>query len=120
MVKSMALDSVCESSIGNGFDKIDEEDFSSSCRFDDVLSGGGEGSFVEFFRFFSLEFSKVKTISLEAIVENFQAWAVFISWRIIVGNNGMNMKGVRKCIVAGFQKHTNGKMSIVWIFTIFY
>ena len=42
-----------------------------------MISGGWEGLFVELFRHVSLECSKVEGSSLEAILEEFRAWAVF-------------------------------------------
>ena len=38
LVKSIALDSICDSSIGNGLEKIDKEELNSSWRFYDMLS----------------------------------------------------------------------------------
>ena len=77
MFKSIVLDSICESLISDGFDNTDEEELNYSCRFNGVIFCGLEGPFVEFFRFISLEYSKVEGLSLEAIVNEFRESAVF-------------------------------------------
>ena len=50
MEKSTVLDSICEYSISDGFNEIDEDELSSSWRFGNTLSSVLEGSFVELFR----------------------------------------------------------------------